>query len=325
MREVHTMYNSAFSSDIENMLEQLHTLGFQMDYLNYFLKDFDNYCTEKHPEIDTLTQELSETWIHNMQTDSIRHYSNRVRTMKYLGKYQQSIGKKAYVPNYSISYKTLEEPHLFSDEQLKVFFKCVDTRVKTTSVHPYNDIILPCFFRVQYCCGMRSAEVCNLTVDDVDLIEGSICVYRSKGFLDRKIYMSDDIRHLCTVFNIRFSKILPNRKYFFQPSEEKHFFSSHNIGKFFNAILKNAGLYDIEGKKFTPHGLRHLFAVQNIKNCIEAGEDFANWIEYLCRYMGHKHIKYTLYYLHMTSQLFPIYQDKLYQLEKGIGVKYVEE
>lgn len=81
----------------------------------------------------------------------------------------------------------------------------------------------------------------------------------------------------------------------------------------------------MKGKKFTPHGLRHLFAVQNIKKCVEAGEDFANWMEYLCQYMEHKHIRYTLYYLHITSQLFPVYQDKLRQLEEGIGVKYAEE
>ena len=319
------MYNSAFSSDIKNMLEQLHTSGLQVKYIDYFLHDFDDYCAERYPEADTLTMELSEAWIHSMDSDSQCHYSRRVTTMKHLGQYQQSIGKKAYVPNYSIWYKTKDEPHLFTDEQLQYFFRSLDSEVKTTKVFPYNDLILPCFFRLQYCCGMRSSEVCNLMVDDVDLIEGSVCIYRSKGYLDRKIYMSDDIRDLCRTFDNHYSKVLPGRKYFFQPSERKYYFNSGNIVRFFDAVLKNAGLYNINGKKFTPHGLRHLFAVQNIKKCAESGDDFSNWIEYLCRYMGHKHIKYTLYYLHMTSQLFPIYQDKLYKLEKGIGVKYVEE
>ena len=100
---------------------------------------------------------------------------------------------------------------------------------------------------------------------------------------------------------------------------------NHIVTRVFDSILKKAGLLDVKGKKFTPHGLRHLFAVQNIKKCVEAGEDFANWMEYLCQYMGHKHIKYTLYYLHITSQLFPVYQDKLRQLEEGIGVKCAEE
>lgn len=319
------MYNSVFSDDIQNMTEQLHNAGLQVAYMDYFLRDFDNYCAENYPCADTLTQELTEKWIHNMQSDSRCHYSRRVMTMKHLGRYQQSIGKNAYVPNYCIWYKTTDEPRLFTDEQLKLFFKVVDDGVKSTPTYPHNDVILPCFFRVQYCCGMRSSEVCNLTVDDVDLIDGTLCIYRSKGHLDRKIYMSDDIRNLCHIFNTFYSDVLPRRKYFFQPSENKTHYTSDKIGKLFDAILKDAGLYDMNGKKFTPHGLRHLFAVQNIKKCAECNENFANWMEYLCRYMGHKHIKYTLYYLHMTSQLFPIYQNKLHQLEEGIGVKYVEE
>ena len=319
------MYNSAFSTDIENMLVHLHTSGLQVKYIDFFLHDFDDFCTENHPDEALLTRDISETWIHSMQSESTCHYARRVTTMKHLGQYQQSIGKDAYVPNYSIWYRTKDEPRLFTDDQLQQFFNSLDSGVYNTPVFPHNNEILPCFFRLQYCCGMRSSEVCNLTIDDVDLIEGSLCIYRSKGLLDRKIYMGDDIWRLCTEFNDYYSKVLPGRKYFFQPSEDKETYRSDNIGRFFDTVLKSAGLYETNGKKFTPHGLRHLFAVQNIKKCIECNENFANWIEYLCRYMGHKHIKYTLYYLHITSQLFPIYQDKLHQLERGIGVKYVEE
>ncbi len=101
--------------------------------------------------------------------------------------------------------------------------------------------------------------------------------------------------------------------------------TSSNVNNIFHAILKKAGLLELPGKRFTTHGLRHLFAVQNIKKCAEAGEDFYNWIQYLSRYMGHKHIQFTLYYLHITSQLFPMYREKLNALEEGIGVVYAEE
>ena len=54
------------------------------------------------------------------------------------------------------------------------------------------------------------------------------------------------------------------------------------------------------------------------------GEDFNNWVEYLCRYMGHSEIGETMY-LHMTAPLFPAYKEKLEKLGEGIGVMYVEE
>ena len=41
--------------------------------------------------------------------------------------------------------------------------------------------------------------------------------------------------------------------------------------------------------------------------------------------MGHRKLRDTLYYVHMTSRLFPSYKDKLDRLTEGIGVKYAEE
>ena len=146
MREVLTMYKSGFSIDIENMVQQLRNSGLKVEYIDYFLHDFDEYCYDRYPDAGLLSKEISESWIHDMKSESRCHYARRVRTMKHLGEYQQSIGKKAYVPNYSVCYKTKDEPHLFSDEQLKQFFVSVDSGVKTTAIFPYNDLIFPCFF-----------------------------------------------------------------------------------------------------------------------------------------------------------------------------------
>lgn len=80
-----------------------------------------------------------------------------------------------------------------------------------------------------------------------------------------------------------------------------------------------------KGKLPSAHGLRHLFAVENVKMCLEQGEDFNNWAQYLAQYMGHRKLRDTMYYIHMTSQLFPSYKEKLDRLAEGIGVKYAEE
>ena len=44
MREVLTMYKSGFSIDIENMVQQLRNSGLKVEYIDYFLHDFDEYC-----------------------------------------------------------------------------------------------------------------------------------------------------------------------------------------------------------------------------------------------------------------------------------------
>lgn len=318
-------YQSGFSSDIEDMLTIRHRSGFKLEAVERHLKVFDSFCAEKYPKASLLTREIAEEWIHSSEIPSRCHLEMRVRSMKHLGRYQRSLGLDAYVPEYRIKIPKAEEPHLFSNEQLKVFFNAVDTKMTPTEVYPYKDALFPVFFRLMYSCGLRCSEACNLRVEDVDLEHGVISIYRAKGNRDRRLMMSDDMAELCRRFDRYYQQLLPDRKYFFQPSREYERLKSNSVGKVFEALLKCSGLDQVPGKNFTLHGLRHLFAVQNIRKCAEAGEDFNNWIQYLSRYMGHKRIQYTLYYLHLTSQLFPAYRDKLNKLMEGIGVVYAED
>jgi len=319
------MYASKFSVDMENMLTTLHNSGLQLGYINYFLKDFDKFCVASFLNADVLTADIAETWIRKTDSKSKAHMSRRVRTMKHLGLYQQSLGKPSYVPNYALHYGKSEEPNLLSDEQLAEFFEIVDTQITTTKTFPNNDVIFPMMFRLNYCCGLRSSESCNLKMEDVDLAKGTLSIYNSKGFKDRMIFMSDDVCDLCVRFNEFYSKVIPGRTHFFQPSKVRSCYNSAEITRFFDIVLKKTSFCEVPGKKHTAHGLRHLFAVQNIKKCAEHGENFGNWMQYLCKHMGHKHIKYTMYYLHITSQLFPVYSEKLRLLVEGVGVVYVEE
>jgi len=318
------MYTSKFAQDLENMLKTLHNAGLQMMGINYFLTDFDTFCKENFPEESILTMEIAEQWIHNTTSESKAHIDRRVNTMKHLGKYQLSLEKEAYIPNYFIRKPRAEEPRLFSDEQLTEFFVKVDTLTMPTKTFPYNDVIYPVMLRLIYCCGLRSSEACNLKIEDIDFDLGALDIYHGKN-RDRRIYISDDIRDLCLRFHKYYSKIIPNRTYFFQPSKTREHYISAEVTIVFDKLLKKTSFCNTPGKKFTEHGLRHLFAVQNIRKCAESGENFSNWIQYLCKCMGHKNIQSTKYYLHITSQLFPVYSEKLNLLGEGIGVLYVEE
>lgn len=319
------MFRSRFGPAIEDMLLIRRRAGYQLKFIDYFLSEFDAYCADNYPEDSLLTCEIGEGWIHATDSESHAHMARRVQTMKHIGEYQRALGLNAYVPDYSIKIPKAEEPHLFSDDQLQLFFETVDTEILPTETYPFKDVLFPAFFRLVYCCGLRTSEACNLRIEDVDLQRGMITVLNAKGDCDRELPLSDDVRNLCFRFDDCYKELLPDRRYFFQPNKERNRMTSYEVGHVFQAVLKKSGLDNCPGKRFTPHGLRHLFAVQNIRKCAEAGEDFYNWMHYLSRYMGHKHIRYTLYYLHITSQLFPVYQEQLAALTEGIGVTYAEE
>ncbi len=161
---------------------------------------------------------------------------NRNRLFRHLAK---PIGTIARALSYAKERcRCSEEPRLFSDEQFTEFFEKVDTQITTTPTFPYNDVIYPVMFRLIYCCGLRSSEACNLKVEDVDLMQGTLSIYRSKGFRDCLLHMSDDVQDLCLRFHKSYSKIIPARTYFFQPSPTKDHLESFHVGKVFDSVLK---------------------------------------------------------------------------------------
>lgn len=243
------MYASKFGPVMEEMLTIRHRSGLQLKFIGFFLNDFDAFCAREYPEATLLTKEIAETWIHSSDSPSRHHMARRVLTMKHIGEYQQSLGLNAYVPNYRIKRPKAEEPHLFTDEQLSLFFETVDTKLIPTETYPYKDTMFPVFFRLVYCCGLRSSEACNLKVSDIDFPKGTICIYQSKGMKDRELPLSDDLLDLCYRFDRYYQKQFPDRTYFFKPNQEREHMISADVSKIFQAILKKGRVVGAARKK----------------------------------------------------------------------------
>lgn len=310
--------------DYDSMTAMYHNIGLLLEYLDRFRDEFDAYCQEFFPECCILTHELAEGWIHATSSQSKHTLQKRVQTMKKLGLYQRSLGKNAYIPDYFIKPNPPSVPVLFTEDQLREFFLLADN-IPCHYQSPNREVIFPVLFRILYCCGLRASEACLLLVENVNLDAGTLEIYHSKGYKDRIVYMGEDIRQLCLNFHRYYDSVLPGRKYFFQPSLEKEHYTKTDVDNAFGRIRAKMVSCPKKGKLPSAHGLRHLFAVENVKMCLEQGEDFNNWAQYLAQYMGHRKLRDTMYYIHMTSRLFPSYKEKLDRLAEGIGVKYAEE
>lgn len=315
---------SYFKHFFQNTMTLFHNLGYKLEYLESLLNEFDLFCDEYYPNVRELTKEISQKWIYSTKIQSKHVLSERVSTIKYLSKYLNSIGIESYMPDYGIDLGPHKCIHLFDDHQLMRFFDGTD-HINQHKRSPNREYIAPVIFRLIYSCGLRNSEACQIKMSDIDLEKGIINIYHSKGDKDRRIFMDDSMRKLCLKFNEVYSKILPNREYFFQPSYEKKKLTKYNIDDFFDIILKITGLDKELPIKPTVHGLRHLFAVKSMKKCLASGEDFNNWIKYLSQYMGHQTTNETLYYLHMTESLLPEYREKMKNLTEGMRTVYEEE
>ena len=140
-----------------------------------------------------------------------------------------------------------------------------------------------------YGCGLRSYELCNLRLADIDFERETVFVAKQKGKRDRIVPLS---KHLARGL----------QKYISSESPEKWLFNSQvpkdgkargmtpsGIGWIVKENRSKVGTH----KKITAHTLRHTYAT----HLLEDGVNFLCLMELL----GHARIETTLIYLHVAN------------------------
>lgn len=319
-----TSYSSHFAQYLKGMAKEKHHAGFSLKYMDKHLDEFDKFCRSYFPDKDSLDKELVETWVYHTESKSIQEIQKRFRTMVHLGNYMLPLKSGTYIAKHKLKREKPEEPHIFTDDQLKEFFHHCDS-FKAIKYPPYRHLIAPVIFRLIYCCGLRNSEACHLKCSDINLQHGIIKIYKSKGHKNRLIYMSEDLTELCRKYDSIMLTMNPEREYFF-PSSRAAYYNNTSVCKLFDSILKKTSFHGKTSKKPTCHGLRHTFAVNSMRKCIADGEDFDIMIRYLSRYMGHSCPQNTMYYLHMAVNLVSEIKEMAQGYEDILnGVAYVEE
>lgn len=316
---------SYFSQHLIEMMEVKRNSGFSLGYMNAHIAEFDAFCHESFPKKHQLDRELVESWIYNTNSKSRRELNKRIRTMRHLANHLISMGMSAYFCPIRIKIPKSPVPHIFTDEQLAEFF-CVCDSFAPVAFPRYRHILYPVMFRVIYCCGLRNSEACNLKHGDINLKNGTIKIIGSKGRKDRVVYLAPDLLELCGKYDAAMESLIPGREYFFPSQHDKHFINTSICRIFEEQLLAKCSFYGKTSKKPTCHGLRHAFAVNSMRQCIANGDNFDEYIEYLCKYMGHTSPQETLYYLHMVVNIIPELRAKSQGFGDVIGgVLHVEE
>lgn len=138
---------------------------------------------------------------------------------------------------------------------------------------------------VIYSAGLRVSELLDLKIQDIDSSRMSIRISGSKNNRDREVMLSEKI-------------LLLLRKYFKEYIPKNYLFEGQKGGTYsarsVQEILKKALTKTNIKKHATVHTLRHSFAT----HLIEHGTD----IRIVQELLGHKNIKTTQIYTHITDQ-----------------------
>lgn len=140
-----------------------------------------------------------------------------------------------------------------------------------------------------YGCGLRSYELCNLKLADIDFERKTVFVKKQKGKKDRYVPLSEHLKRGL-------------QKYIATDHPEEWLFNSQvtKEGKLQGITTSAVGWVIKENrtkvgteKKITAHTLRHTYAT----HLLEDGINFLSLMELL----GHQRIETTLIYLHVAN------------------------
>ena len=299
-------YKSVFADLLNDYIISKRDAGFMYDNPAYWLYRFDQFCFDRKIQEAAITKSLFDAWALRSDHESKTTQNNRLHALRNFCVYLNTIGLTAYVPS-TLPKPEKVVPYLMRDEDIQALFEQVDHN----EVHAPGAVFqrlaeeYKVLFRLIYCCGLRNNEACSLKSKSVDLLDGVIMLYHSKGRKDRIVYLSDDLRELCINYKQWLNHQLDTPSEWFFPGKypENHI-PKTSVDRKFNDFWNKTQYAKECDKKPTVHCLRHAFVIKRINLWMEADIPLQVMMPYLSNYLGHSGPMETYYYFHQVEDVF---------------------
>lgn len=299
------MLVSVVAPHIEGLLAEKRALGFLYDTEELVLARLDAYCHERGLAEPAITRGFLSGWLERRPTEGASSHARRVCVARQLMLYMASMGLDVYVPR-EMPRADVKLPHIMTGDERRAFFEQVDAYRPAGGCAAYRRLAAEyrVLFRMIYCCGLRNSEACGIPSDRVDLDAGTLSIAQSKGRRDRVVHMAGDLTGLCADYFAWLQGELGFRPDWFFPSKDPakplvNTSVDRAFNRCWNATEHARGCSD----KPVVHDLRFSFITDRVNRWALDGVDVEAMMPYLSRYVGHKDLQSTYYYIHTSEQL----------------------
>lgn len=239
-------------------------------YVNAFRQFLTHFI---NADVDLLNKKQIEHYINFMVTDrkiSVSYQKQLVAAIKFW--YQDVLGKKMQLDYLYPDRGEFKIPVVFSQAEVKLILK--------NSENLKHKAILA----TVYSCGLRVSELTNLKITDIDSNTMTVTIRQSKGNRDRVVVLAEKLLVLLREY---FKEYKP-KDYLFEGRANGRY-SERSVQQILKQILTKLKI----NKQGSVHSLRHSYAT----HLIEQGTD----VRFVKDLLGHKSIKTTLIYTHLTD------------------------
>ena len=186
---------------LEQYMAERHALGFvgktDRDCIRRFLQD---YAEPENGNVE-FTKDYVLRHIGNRLNQKVNTVLREASAINGFLDFVIRKGFKAYkipprsLPRESRSFKA----YIFSDDEIERMLDAAD-HVLPTEQNPLRHHQLPVMFRILFNCGLRSAELRELRVGDVDLVENTLTIWDTKFHKNRVVPFSEPVADALTKY-----------------------------------------------------------------------------------------------------------------------------
>ncbi|HQW55719.1 MAG TPA: tyrosine-type recombinase/integrase [Saprospiraceae bacterium] len=223
-------------------------------------------------------KKVSEALIHTA-VNSIKFYYDKV----------------IFVPDFKI--KELQRPRQSTKLPNFLSIQEIDKLLRASENLKHTTILY-----ALYSGGLRLGELIGLQIKDIHWDRNQIMIRNAKGKKDRSVMLSQTLKDVLRHY---FDQYQP-RVWLFEGQSDLRPYSARSVQQI---VIQNARKAGIK-KRVTPHVLRHCFATHLLDN----GTD----IRFIQELLGHKDIKTTMIYTHITTQSLSTIKSPLDQLATNL-------
>ena len=288
-------FKSIFKQELNNFILYKRSFGYDYKIEISRLKYIDNILCDLKLRSKKITK---NTFIELTKRNNMKeaNYARQYGVIKDFCKFLISNNfKDIYYEDKKFHIVNNYKPVIFSNDEIHLLFETMDNQKKLQrNIKFYNlYYTYSIFFRLLYSCGLRTSEAIKIKLEDINFNENTIQIINSKKHKSRIVVFSNSLK-VCFEDYIKELKIKSGL--LFKNSKNKEL-CKNQLREYYRKIIEISGL----NKKSKIHNLRHIFCNNAFNQMIKKGYDENVVIVYLYKYMGHKAITETEYYLHFTD------------------------
>lgn len=288
-------FKSIFKNELNYFTNYKRSLGLKYENEIYRLYYIDNILYESKIKNKSITKETfyKLTKRNNKQGENYaRQYGVTKDFCKFLISNEY---KNIYYEEKKFNVVNNYKPVIFNDEEINLLFQTIDKEKNKHINNKYYKVYYSysIIFRLLYSCGLRISEVLKIEIKDINFNENTINIINSKRHISRLIVFSDSMKK-CLLDYINLFKIVDGLLF---KNLRGNNICKDQLRRFYKNILITSNL----NLNAHIHDLRHCFCNKSFNQMLEKGYNENVVIVYLYKYMGHKTITETEYYLHFTD------------------------